>query len=86
MAASKIQIKVLFEFCGKEFIVYKVTTRYYSKSCNAKTYKLIARFKQVAASEKELQEAIRAKPLNDIAHKEYLSPHELQEAQRQEQR
>lgn len=46
MVASKFQIKRICKFCGKEFITYKVTTRYCSKSCNSKAYKLNARYKQ----------------------------------------
>ena len=40
MTATNITVKRVCEFCGKEFISQKITTRFCSKECNNKAYKL----------------------------------------------
>lgn len=76
MAASKIQIKKICEFCGKEFIAYKTSTRFCSKTCNSRSYKLENRLKQVRAVETKTKEEQENKPIKACERKDYLSPKE----------
>lgn len=73
MSASKIQIKKICEFCGKEFIAYRTSTRFCSKACTGKSYKLHIRLQQVQEKETEIQ----INPFNDVRDKEFLSPQEV---------
>ena len=76
MAASKIQIKKICEFCGKEFIAYKTSTRFCSKTCNSRSYKLERRKKQVCEIERIVHEEQENKPIEKCQHKDFLSPRE----------
>ena len=44
---SKIPIKKKCEWCGKDFIAYKVTTRFCSKQCNSYAYKDMLRNQRI---------------------------------------
>lgn len=72
MTATNITVKRVCEFCGKEFISQKITTRFCSKECNNKAYKLRLRQTHVKQSENKAAE----KPLAEIKNKEYLSVNE----------
>ena len=72
MTATNIPVKRVCEFCGKEFISQKITTRFCSKECNNKAYKLRLRQTHVKLSENKAAE----KPLAEIKDKEYLSVNE----------
>ena len=76
MATSMIRIKKVCEFCGKEFIAQKASTRYCSKTCNSRAYKYQLRVKKVQGVETEVKAAIETKPLNDIQHKALLTVQE----------
>ena len=76
MATSMIRIKKVCEFCGKEFIAQKASTRYCSKTCNSRAYKYRLRVKKVQCVETEVKAAIETKPLNDIQHKALLTVQE----------
>lgn len=73
MTASKIQIKKICECCGKEFIAFKTSTRYCSKQCNCKAYKLKLRKQQVCAAEFDNQERHEAKKADDVKEMAFLS-------------
>lgn len=51
MSTSKIRIKKICEFCGKEFFAQKTTTRYCSKTCNSKAYKYQLRVQKIERTE-----------------------------------
>ena len=72
MTATNITVKRVCEFCGKEFISQKITTRFCSRECNNKAYKLRLRQTHVKESENKTAE----KPLSEIKDKEYLSVNE----------
>lgn len=76
MAASKIEIKKVCEFCKKEFIAYRTSTRFCSHTCNSRSYKLESRLKQVRDVEVQTKEQLEAIPINESQHKEYLTPKE----------
>lgn len=76
MAASKIQIKKICEFCAKEFIAYKTSTRFCSKPCNSRSYKHESRLKQIRAVETKTKEEQEEKPIKMGERKDYLSPKE----------
>ena len=72
MTATKITVKRVCEFCGKEFVSQKITTRFCSKDCANKAYKMRLRLKNVQQSEKQTEE----KPASILKNKEYLSVNE----------
>lgn len=76
MSTSKIRIKKICEFCGKEFFAQKTTTRYCSKTCNSRAYKYQLRVQKIERTEMDAKEAIETKPINDIRHKTFLSVQE----------
>lgn len=47
MAASKIRIRKICEYCGQEFYALKTSTRFCSKSCNDRAYKMRQRVNTV---------------------------------------
>ena len=69
---SKIPIKKKCEWCGKDFIAYKVTTRFCSKQCNSYAYKDMLRNQRI----KLVQDSIIVQEQNETDSKEYLSPKE----------
>lgn len=69
---SKIPIKKKCEWCGKDFIAYKVTTRFCSKQCNSYAYKDMLRNQRI----KLVQYSIIVQEQNETDSKEYLSPKE----------
>lgn len=76
MSTSKIRIKKICEFCGKEFFAQKTTTRYCSKTCNSRAYKYQLRVQKIERTEMDAKEANETKPINDIRHKTFLSVQE----------
>lgn len=53
MAASKIRIRKICEYCGQEFYALKTSTRFCSKSCNDRAYKMRQRVNTVKKAESE---------------------------------
>lgn len=77
MVASKIQIKKVCEFCGKEFLALKRTTRFCSKTCMDRAYKQKLRKQQVQEVENRVREISMNNPVFlDVKTKDYLSPQE----------
>lgn len=72
MTATKIKVKRVCELCGKEFVSQKITTRFCSKDCANKAYKMRLRVKNVQQSEKQAEE----RPVSNLKDKEYLSVNE----------
>ena len=69
MATSRIKVKRVCEWCGKEFYAQKLSTRYCSSRCNSNAYKA----KKRAANVKEAERELSIKPTSEIKEKEYLS-------------
>ena len=77
MVASKIQIKKVCEFCGKEFLALKRTTRFCSKTCMDRAYKQKLRKQQVQEVENHVREvSMNNSVFLDVKTKDYLSPQE----------
>lgn len=55
MTASSIPIRKVCEFCGKEFVAGKITTRFCSSTCNNRAYKQKLRRRLVSKAEEESQ-------------------------------
>ena len=73
MAASNIRIKKICQWCGAEFEVQKVSTKYCSHRCANLAYKQAVRDKRVKQAEIETHYVKTEKPVENIKDKEYLS-------------
>lgn len=71
MTKSNIPIRKVCEFCGKEFIAGKITTRFCSKTCNSRAYKL--RQRQLIVGRAEAESELPTKETQD---KSILTPNE----------
>lgn len=67
---SKIQVKKICQFCGKEFIAHKLTTMFCSHQCAQQSYKVRKREQKL---EKVLQKENQPPIANTTLKKEYLS-------------
>lgn len=67
---SKIQVKKICQFCGKEFIAHKLTTMFCSHQCAQRSYKVRKREQKL---EKVLQKENQPPIANTTLKKEYLS-------------
>ena len=77
MAASKIRIKKICEYCGQEFYAFKTSTRFCSKSCNDRAYKMRQRVNTVKKAESENLTVSQERTFSVINQKEYLSIKEV---------
>lgn len=71
MTKSNILIRKVCEFCGKEFVAGKITTRFCSKTCNSRAYKLHQRQLIIGKVENENET-----PTEDAVEKSILTPNE----------
>ena len=73
---SKIVVKKVCQFCGKEFIAHKLNTMYCSHQCSQRSYKVRLR-------EQKLEKVVHQENLPDISpttlKKEYLSCEDVAE-------
>ncbi len=73
---SKIEVKKVCQFCGKEFIAHKLSTRFCSHKCSQRSYKVRLR-------EQKLEKVVHQENLPDISpttlKKEYLSCEDVAE-------
>ena len=70
--STKITVNRICQYCGKEFIAQKTTTRYCSMTCNRRDYKEKVRNQKVARTNKETKE-VKTNHLEDIKAKEFLT-------------
>lgn len=77
MAASKIRIKKICEYCGQEFYALKTSTRFCSKLCNDRAYKMRQRVNTVKKAESENVTVSQERTFSVINQKEYLSIKEV---------
>ena len=73
MSTSNIRIKKLCEFCKQEFMAQKTTTRFCSKKCAERAYKLRLRIQKVEQHEQLSQKEPMATNAENL---QYLSPNE----------
>lgn len=76
MATTRIPIHKVCECCGKSFVAYKASTRFCSKKCNGKDYKLRMRERFVRQTETAMQEEAERKANFKRNDREYLTPKE----------
>ena len=66
---SKIEVKKVCQFCGKEFIAHKLSTRFCSHKCSQRSYKVRLR-------KQKLEKIVQKENHLDIYHitlkREYL--------------
>ena len=73
---SKIKVKKVCQFCGKEFIAHKLSTRFCSHQCSQRSYKVRLR-------EQKLEKVLHQENIPNISlttlKKEYLSCEDVAE-------
>ena len=72
MSTSKLRIKKVCDWCGKEFLSQKTTTRYCSKRCAELAYKDRVRQKRKSDAEAEIRIRTKEEPLQKIRDNPYL--------------
>ena len=73
MSTSNIRIKKVCEWCGKEFLSQKCTTRFCSKRCLEHAYKERKRREKKSTTVAQVQKQLHEKAEAEISTKEYLS-------------
>ena len=73
MTASKVKIKKVCEWCGQEFIAWKVSTRFCSKQCNSHAYKDAIRKRVLLQTEQDTMEKADKISASKIGNKDYMS-------------
>lgn len=72
MSTSKLRVKRVCDWCGKEFLSQKTTTRYCSKRCAELAYKDRVRQKRKSDAEAEIRIRTKEEPLQKIRDNPYL--------------
>ena len=73
MTASKVKIKKVCEWCGQEFIAWKVSTRFCSKQCNSHAYKDAIRKRVLLQTEQDTMEKADKISASKNGNKDYMS-------------
>ena len=73
MTASKVKIRKVCEWCGQEFIAWKVSTRFCSKQCNSHAYKDAIRKKVLLQTERETMEKAEKISASKTSNQDYMS-------------
>ncbi len=73
MATSNIRIKKICDWCGKEFLSQKCTTRFCCKRCAELAYKERKRQERKSHTEAQVQKHLHEKANREICFREYLS-------------
>lgn len=71
--SSTIDVKKICEFCGKEFIAHKTSTRYCSHRCSNLHYKQKKREDKVSKHNTATENQVAERPLEGIKKKEFLT-------------
>lgn len=77
MATSNIRIKKICEWCRREFLSQKCTTRYCCKRCAELAYKERKRHERKSITEAQVQQQLHEKTHAEISVREYLSISEV---------
>ena len=72
MSTSKLRIKKVCDWCGKEFLSQKTTTRYCSKRCAEHAYKDRVRRQRISEAEAEVRVHSKDKSIQNIRDNPYL--------------
>ena len=72
MSTSKLRIKKICDWCGKEFLSQKTTTRYCSKRCAEHAYKDRVRRQRISEAEAEVRVHTKEKSIQKIRDNPYL--------------
>lgn len=72
MSTSIVVFKKVCEWCGNEFEAQRKGTKYCSHLCNSRAYKANARLNVKASVEKNTQEIIKNKPIENFKDNEFL--------------
>lgn len=70
--SSNIRINRICQYCGKEFVARKTTSKTCSDPCAKMLYKQKQKAAKIEKSHIETQQ-LKAKPIEDLKGKEYLS-------------
>lgn len=73
--SSNIQIQRICQHCGEEFTARTTVTKYCGDNCAKRAYKVRMREEKITISNVETQ-AKKAKPMNELKEKEFLSVNE----------
>jgi len=73
MTKGLLQINKKCEWCGKDFIAYKVSTRYCSKACNSRAYKDRMRHRRVEQCEDEVKQSYIFADVAQVESRDFLS-------------
>ncbi len=71
---SKVTIKKKCEWCGKDFIAYKVTTRFCCKQCNSHAYKDKLRTSRISQCQSEMARQEQLDQYGDVDNLLFLTP------------
>jgi excisionase family DNA binding protein len=72
MSSKFVEIRKICEWCGKEFIAKKQSTRYCTHICNSRAYKANSRVKTKIRIEQQTDDIIKNKPIADFKDREFL--------------
>jgi hypothetical protein len=72
MSCKYVQIRKICDGCGREFITQIRSTMYCSRTCNSSTYKANLRLQTKQKVEKETDEYIKNKPIQDFKERDFL--------------
>ena len=73
---SKVTIRKKCEWCGKDFIAYKVTTRFCCKQCNSHAYKNKLRTIRIAQCQTDIAKQEQRDFYEDIDNLLFLTPNQ----------
>lgn len=73
---SKMRINKICAYCGKEFVAQKITTKCCGDNCAKRFYKFKKKQEKIELNNIEV-ETIKAKPFEEIRHKEFLTVSEV---------
>lgn len=72
MSTSKLRVQRVCDWCGKEFLSQKTTTRYCSKRCAEHAYKDRVRRQRISEAEAEVRFRRKNRSLQMIQESAYL--------------
>lgn len=72
MSSKYIEIRKICDWCGKEFIAKKQSTRYCTHTCNSRAYKANIRTNTKISIEKKTDEILKNQPIAEFKDLEFL--------------
>lgn len=71
--SSNLQINMICEFCGEDFIARTTVTKYCSQKCANQAYKQRKRDEKIQKAKEKTEKLKQVISINTIPNKEYLS-------------